>query len=155
MEKIEKLLMLIQNLPLPDQLLLFTISELRLFDLPYRELQQVFLNLINNAMKYSPNRKEISVRLWQKDGFIYLEVQDKGLGIPESKQFRIFDKYYRAHAEHEKDKGGSGLGLTVVKHIVEAHGGRIELKSKVSLGSIFTIILPNKEGALLERGKQL
>ncbi len=118
-------------------------------------MEQVVLNLINNAMKYSPDHKEISVRLWQKAGFIYLEVQDKGLGIPESKQSRIFDKYYRAHTEHEQDKGGSGLGLTVINHIVEAHGGRIELKSKANMGSTFTIILPNKEGALPEEGKQL
>ncbi|MBN2029566.1 hypothetical protein JW824_04915 [bacterium] len=111
-------------------------------------MEQVVLNLVSNAMKYSPDLKEISVRLWQKAGFIHLEVQDRGLGIPESKQSHIFDKYYRAHAEHEKDKGGSGLGLTVVKHIVDAHRGRIELKSKVNEGSTFTIILPEIQNAL-------
>ena len=96
-------------------------------------------------MKYSPDYKEITIRLWQKVGFVHLEVQDRGIGIPESKQPYVFDKYYRAHTEHEKDKGGSGLGLTVVKHIVDAHHGHIELKSEVDEGSIFTIVLPKMQ----------
>ena len=115
-------------------------------------MEQAVLNLVRNAMKYSPDHKEISVRLWQKVGFIHLEVQDRGIGIPELKQPHIFDKYYRAHATHEKDKGGSGLGLTVVKHIVDAHQGRIELKSKVNEGSTFTIILPKIQSTLQEEG---
>lgn len=107
-------------------------------------LEQIVLNLLSNAMKYSHNRKEIKIRLYKSDNLIRLEVQDRGLGIPESKQPHIFEKYYRAHSEHNADKGGSGLGLAVVKHIVDAHQGRIELKSKVNEGSTFTIIFPQK-----------
>jgi signal transduction histidine kinase len=107
-------------------------------------LEQTVLNLLSNAMKYSHNRKEIRIRLYKDHSFIRLEVQDRGLGIPESKQLHIFDKYYRAHSEHNADKGGSGLGLAVVKHIVDAHQGRIEVKSKVNEGTTFAIILPQK-----------
>jgi len=105
-------------------------------------LEQTVNNLISNAMKYSHNRKEIKIRLYKKDSFIRVEVQDRGLGIPESKQHHIFEKYYRAHSEHKADKGGSGLGLAVVKHIVDAHQGTIELKSEVNEGTTFTIIFP-------------
>ena len=105
-------------------------------------LEQAILNLISNAMKYSDDLKVITVRLYQKAGNILLEVRDRGLGIPESSQPFVFDKYYRAHSGHKRDKEGSGLGLAVVKHIVVAHQGRIELASKVNEGSIFTIVLP-------------
>jgi signal transduction histidine kinase len=107
-------------------------------------LEQAVLNLLSNAIKYSNEKKEIYIRLFNLDDSIHLEIKDYGLGIPESKQSRIFDKYYRAHYERYSDKGGSGLGLAVVKHIVESHKGRIELKSKVNEGSKFTIILPKK-----------
>jgi two-component system phosphate regulon sensor histidine kinase PhoR len=93
-------------------------------------------------MKYSFERKEINIRLWIENQSIYIQVADKGIGIPESRQNCIFNKYYRAHVGHEQDKGGAGLGLTVLKHIVDAHQGKIELESKVDQGSTFTIILP-------------
>ncbi|UCG60738.1 MAG: GHKL domain-containing protein [Candidatus Zixiibacteriota bacterium] len=105
-------------------------------------LEQTVNNLLSNAIKYSHNRKEIVLRLYTRDGFVQLEVQDKGLGIPESKQPHIFEKYYRAHAAHSADKGGSGLGLAVVRHIVDAHQGNIALKSKVDEGTTFTVVLP-------------
>lgn len=105
-------------------------------------IEQSVLNLLSNAMKYSFERKEINLRLWTENQSIYIQVEDKGIGIPESKQNRIFNKYYRAHVGHDQDKGGAGLGLTVLKHIVDAHQGKIELESRVNQGSTFTIILP-------------
>jgi signal transduction histidine kinase len=105
-------------------------------------IEQAVLNLLSNAMKYSFERKEINLRLWTENQSTYIQVEDKGIGIPESRQNRIFNKYYRAHVGHEQDKGGAGLGLTVLKHIVDAHRGKIELESNVNQGSIFTIILP-------------
>jgi two-component system phosphate regulon sensor histidine kinase PhoR len=107
-------------------------------------LEQTVNNLLSNAMKYSHHRKEITIRLHRNNGSIRVEVQDRGIGIPESKQSRIFEKYYRAHPEHNADRGGSGLGLAVVKHIVDAHEGTIELKSKVNGGTTVTIVLPQK-----------
>ena len=105
-------------------------------------IEQAALNLLSNAVKYSPDNKEIAVRLWVENEFIYFQVSDRGMGIPEAKQQYIFDKFYRAHSGHEKDTGGAGMGLTVVKHIVAAHQGKIELESTAGKGSSFTIILP-------------
>jgi signal transduction histidine kinase len=105
-------------------------------------IEQAVLNLLSNAMKYSFERKEINLRLWTENQSINIQVEDKGIGIPESRQNHIFNKYYRAHVGHEQDKGGAGLGLTVLKHIVDAHRGKIELESKVNQGSTFTISLP-------------
>jgi signal transduction histidine kinase len=109
-------------------------------------LQQAVLNLLSNAVKYSQKRKEISIRLWTENKSIRIEVADRGLGIPDSDQKRIFEKFYRAHSEHKQDTGGAGLGLTVVKHVVDAHDGRIELQSKVGEGTSFKIILPQRTG---------
>jgi len=105
-------------------------------------LEQAMLNLINNAVKYSCQNKSVWIRLWARDDEVFFRVADKGIGIPESEQSRIFEKFYRVHAGNLPDTGGAGLGLTVVKHIVEAHQGRIEVESKVGEGSSFTIILP-------------
>jgi signal transduction histidine kinase len=105
-------------------------------------IEQAVLNLLSNAMKYSFKRKEINIDLWAKNQSIYIQVRDRGIGIPEAEQKHIFDKYYRVHTAHQGDKGGAGLGLTVIKHIVEAHRGIIKLKSQVNRGSTFTITLP-------------
>jgi signal transduction histidine kinase len=74
-------------------------------------------------------------------------VSDRGIGIPEAEQRRIFDKFYRSPAANQGDAGGAGLGLTVVQHIVDAHGGRIEVESAVGEGSRFTIVLPASPGS--------
>jgi signal transduction histidine kinase len=105
-------------------------------------LEQAMLNLIDNAVKYSQRNKSVRTGLWARDDRIFFRVTDKGIGIPEADQSRIFEKFYRGHAETGRDTGGAGLGLTVVKHIVEAHQGKIEVESKLGEGSSFTIILP-------------
>ena len=93
-------------------------------------------------MKYSFDRKEINLDLFVKNHSIYIQVSDKGIGIPDAEQKHIFDKYYRVQTYHQGDKGGAGLGLTVVKYIVESHQGTIYIKSQVNRGSTFTIMLP-------------
>jgi len=105
-------------------------------------LEQAILNLVDNAVKYSRHTRWVQIRLWSQEHFVFLRVSDKGIGIPEAEQRRIFDKFYRSPAETGGDAGGAGLGLTVVQHIVEAHEGRIEVESKVGEGSSFTIVLP-------------
>jgi signal transduction histidine kinase len=105
-------------------------------------IEQAVVNLISNAMKYSFDHKEITVRLWIKGREIYIQVEDKGIGIPQSQHKQVFEKYFRAHADYPQDPGGAGLGLTVVAHIVWAHQGRVQLESKVQQGSCFTLILP-------------
>ena len=105
-------------------------------------LEQAILNLVDNAVKYSGQAKWVRIGLWSRDHAVFLRVSDGGIGIPEAEQRRIFDKFYRSRAANDGDAGGAGLGLTVVQHIVEAHGGRIEVESKVGEGSCFTIVLP-------------
>ena len=105
-------------------------------------LEQAMLNLINNAVKYSHRNKSVRIRLWTQGDEVLFRVSDRGIGIPEGEQNRIFEKFYRVHMGNEPDTGGAGLGLTVVKHIVEAHRGKIQVESKVGEGSSFSIILP-------------
>ncbi len=103
---------------------------------------QAFMNLLDNAVKYSASAKEITVRLDQEEGFIRLSVTDHGIGIPREEQGKIFDKFYRVSTGLVHDVKGSGLGLALVKHIVEAHRGRVTVKSEPGRGSSFTIHLP-------------
>jgi signal transduction histidine kinase len=109
-------------------------------------LEQAILNLVDNAVKYSGQAKWLRIALWRRFHSVFLRVSDKGIGIPETEQRRIFDKFYRSRAANDGDTGGAGLGLTVVQHIVDAHGGRIEVESKVGEGSSFTIVLPGIQG---------
>jgi signal transduction histidine kinase len=105
-------------------------------------LEQAILNLMDNAVKYSHHNRWLRIGLSSLDHLVYLRVSDKGIGIPEGEQRRIFEKFYRSRAGNEGDAGGAGLGLTVVQHIVGAHGGRIDVESTVGEGSSFTIVLP-------------
>ena len=93
-------------------------------------------------MKFSPKIKEVIVKLFIDDGNAVLQVADKGIGISPKDTSRIFNRFYRAKNEIVSETRGSGLGLTLVKHISEAHGGRIEVESKLGEGSVFSVILP-------------
>lgn len=105
-------------------------------------LEEAVLNLLSNALKYSTLRKEVKLSVSRRDHRIVIEVSDKGIGIPDSELARIFEGFYRVHDDRSPQIGGAGLGLSLVKHIVEAHHGRITVKSKVGKGSTFTIELP-------------
>jgi len=102
----------------------------------------VLVNLLSNAMKFSPKIKEVTVKLFKDDGNAVLQVADKGIGILSKDISRIFKRFYRVKNEIVSDTGGSGLGLTLVKHIAEAHGGRIKVESEPGKGSAFSMILP-------------
>ncbi|MEW6735164.1 MAG: HAMP domain-containing sensor histidine kinase, partial [Acidobacteriota bacterium] len=103
---------------------------------------QAFVNLLDNAIKYSEASKEIIVRLEHKDRYVTISVTDHGIGIPAQEQEKIFEKFYRVSTGLVHNVKGSGLGLSIVKHIVEAHGGLVTVNSKLGLGSTFTIYLP-------------
>jgi signal transduction histidine kinase len=105
-------------------------------------MEQAILNLLTNAMKYSGEARDIELRLARQNGAAVIEVQDHGLGIPREEQARIFEKYYRVRAPETMLVAGTGLGLTLVSHIVNAHGGRLELSSEPNTGSTFSILLP-------------
>ncbi len=114
----------------------------------FESMSLALTNLLDNAMKYSGEAKEIEIRLEQKDGFVRMAVTDHGIGIPREEQKKIFEKFYRVSTGLVHDVKGSGLGLSIVQHIVEAHGGRITVESEAGQGSTFTIHLPVQE----ERG---
>jgi signal transduction histidine kinase len=100
------------------------------------------LNLVNNALKYSKDKKFIGVNLYRANGTVKLEVQDHGIGIPASEQEKIFEKFYRCGDPLVNNIKGSGLGLSLVRHIVRAHGGDVHVESTPNKGSKFTIALP-------------
>jgi signal transduction histidine kinase len=105
-------------------------------------LSQALLNLLNNAIKYSREEKQIKVEVKEKDGRVLVAVSDRGIGVAKADQKRIFEKFYRAEDSLVHETKGSGLGLALVSHIMEAHGGSVELQSAPGRGSTFTLVLP-------------
>jgi heavy metal sensor kinase len=105
-------------------------------------LRQAMVNLLHNAVKYSPMGGSISVSVWKKADFIELQVADSGPGIPPEHQAKVFDRFYRVDQSRSRDAGGAGLGLAIAKWAVEAHGGEIRLCNVPESGCIFCIRLP-------------
>ncbi len=103
---------------------------------------QALINLVNNAIKYSQDDKQIRIAVREENGKILLDVIDHGIGIPKNEQKRIFEKFYRAENSLVHDTKGSGLGLALVRHIMDAHGGSVEVESAPGKGSTFTLALP-------------
>jgi two-component system NtrC family sensor kinase len=108
-------------------------------------LRQVMNNLINNAIKYTPEGGWIAVSAAEDDGHIVIRVSDNGVGIPVKQQPYIFDKFYRVETEDTADIEGTGLGLAIVKAVVEKHNGRVWVESKLNEGSTFSVVLPALE----------
>ncbi|MBN1482070.1 GHKL domain-containing protein [candidate division KSB1 bacterium] len=116
-------------------------------DLPHiyvdsEAVTQATINLLDNAMKYSQEEKRIAVTLAQQGQHIVLSVKDHGIGIPESEHKKIFEKFYRVGDSLVHDTKGSGLGLSLVAHIMKVHNGKVTLKSKPGQGSTFSLIFP-------------
>jgi len=100
------------------------------------------LNLVNNALKYSKDQKFIGVSLYRANGSVKLEVADHGIGIAPAEQEKIFEKFYRCGDPLVHNTKGSGLGLSLVRHIAQAHGGNVSVESVPQQGSKFIIALP-------------
>jgi signal transduction histidine kinase len=100
------------------------------------------VNLVNNALKYSQDQKYIGVNLYRDNGSVKLEVVDHGIGIPKIEQPKIFEKFYRVGDPLVHNTKGSGLGLSLVQHIVHAHGGAVQVESTPGRGSKFIISIP-------------
>ncbi|HEY7373859.1 MAG TPA: HAMP domain-containing sensor histidine kinase [Polyangia bacterium] len=102
----------------------------------------VLLNLVDNAVKYAGDGGEVSVQLRRVPGAVALSIADRGSGIAHDDQRRIFERFYRAENARVRNVRGSGIGLALVKHIAEAHGGRVEVESAPGRGSTFTVYVP-------------
>lgn len=105
-------------------------------------MEHVWLNLLDNANKYSPDKPEVTVRTADKNGTLIVEVEDKGQGMTKEHQKQVFDKFYRVTNGDIHDVKGHGLGLAYVKEIVEAHGGSVSVRSELGKGSTFVVELP-------------
>ena len=105
-------------------------------------IASVLINLLSNAMKFSLKEKEVTVKLFREDGNVVLQVADKGIGIAPKDIPKIFLRFYQSENKNVSEARGSGLGLTLVKHITEAHNGRIQVESEPGNGSTFSVILP-------------
>jgi signal transduction histidine kinase len=107
-------------------------------------LAQALLNLVNNAIKYSRDEKYLRLDVRRDGGRVLISVTDRGIGVAKGEQKKIFEKFYRAENSLVHDTKGSGLGLALVQHIMQAHGGAVEVESAPGKGSTFTLVLPIK-----------
>jgi signal transduction histidine kinase len=105
-------------------------------------LKRVVDNLLTNAVKFTSEGGQVAVSLSRQDDQAVLQVVDSGIGIPPEEQDLIFERFYRAGESRRRNLRGTGLGLSLVKEIVEAHGGAVDVKSEVDTGTIFTVMLP-------------
>ncbi|WP_297991178.1 two-component system histidine kinase PnpS, partial [uncultured Anoxybacillus sp.] len=102
-------------------------------------LKQIFINLINNAIAYTPAGGRVTVSIEKDDKQLHVHVSDTGIGIEQKEIPRIFERFYRVDKARSRNSGGTGLGLAIVKHLVEAHHGTISVKSEVGVGTTFTV----------------
>jgi two-component system phosphate regulon sensor histidine kinase PhoR len=105
-------------------------------------VRQVLDNLLDNAVKYTPEGGRLAVRARADEGEAVIEVEDSGIGIEPRDQQRIFERFYRVDKARSRELGGTGLGLSIVKHIVLAHDGEVSVESLPGRGSTFRVRLP-------------
>ncbi len=111
-------------------------------------------NLIENAINYSPEKTRVTVTISDAGELIEVTVADQGIGIPETEQERIFERFYRVDPARSRETGGTGLGLSIVKHVALNHGGEIAVWSKEGVGSTFALRLPRAPQSSLDEGGQ-
>ncbi|WP_415856318.1 sensor histidine kinase, partial [Sinomonas sp. G460-2] len=99
-------------------------------------------NLLSNAIKYSPDGGTVRLRAAQRDGWVTVEVSDRGMGIAPGEQERVFERFFRTAEARRSEIPGVGLGLALTQWIAERHGGRLEVESEPGRGSVFTLLLP-------------
>ncbi|MCA9973377.1 MAG: HAMP domain-containing histidine kinase, partial [Anaerolineales bacterium] len=118
-------------------------------------LRRVFDNLMSNAFKFTPQGGQVQLTVWQQEGNVLFEVRDTGMGMPANQLTHIFDRFYQVKYKDHVHPGGTGLGLSLVKEIVEAHRGEIRVESEEGRGAAFIIRLPgviHEEAPALEHG---
>ena len=107
-----------------------------------QRLEQVFTNLIDNAIKYTPSGGQVEITYGRRQDEVIVRVADTGVGMPQAALPRVFERFYRVDKSRSRDMGGTGLGLAIVKHCVRVHGGRVEVNSEEGVGTAFLVILP-------------
>ena len=105
-------------------------------------LERAAVNLIDNAIKYTPANGHIDISLSCDSASVIIKIKDSGIGIPQEDVERIFERFYRVDRSRSREMGGTGLGLAIVKHIVQTHGGHVSVESKLNAGSEFCVVLP-------------
>lgn len=108
------------------------------------QLSQVWINLLTNSMKFTPEEGKISFHLTEQDGYAVVRIADTGIGIPPEERERVFERFYKSDVSRDRTQGGSGLGLSIVKKIIDIHGGTIEIEetNEYSQGAVFIVRLP-------------
>jgi signal transduction histidine kinase len=117
-------------------------------------IRQLLLNLVTNAIKYTPSDGKVSLGLVDQGEAVALVVGDNGIGIPAGDLPHIFDRFYRVDPARSRtgERPGTGLGLAITKWIAEAHGGHITVQSRLGRGTVFTVTLPKSPGGVAARG---
>jgi two-component system sensor histidine kinase SenX3 len=115
------------------------------------QLVSMFTNLVDNAVKYTPPGGRVEVTGGCEGNEVIIGITDTGIGIPEGKLARIFERFYRVDKARSKATGGTGLGLSIVRHVAENHGGRVAVESALGEGSTFTVYLPRDRAPGKER----
>ncbi|MSO20863.1 MAG: PAS domain S-box protein [Acidobacteria bacterium] len=105
-------------------------------------LREILINLLDNAIQYTPSGGLIEARVAASETGVTLQVVDNGIGITQADQKRIFERFYRADEARSREVGGTGLGLSITRHLVEAHGGSIQVESDLGRGSTFSVHIP-------------
>ncbi|MDF2441485.1 MAG: two-component system, OmpR family, phosphate regulon sensor histidine kinase PhoR, partial [Abditibacteriota bacterium] len=106
------------------------------------KFDQIMTNLVSNAIKYSPSGGEVVVDLWVDELMLHVSVRDQGIGIPPEKLQRVFEKFERIDNRDTRQAGGTGIGLFLVKHLVDLHHGNVRVESELNKGSTFIFELP-------------
>lgn len=107
-----------------------------------RSITSALRNLLDNAVRYSPDNRRVVVTAKSDDEFVEIAVIDQGIGIEENDLPHVFERFYRADKARDRESGGSGIGLAIVKHVARQHGGRVDVWSQQGVGSTFTMVLP-------------
>ncbi|BAD65245.1 two-component sensor histidine kinase [Shouchella clausii KSM-K16] len=115
----------------------------------WQRLKQVVLNLVSNAISYTPSGGHVTVALKEQKDAVVLKVQDTGIGIDPKETLRIFERFYRVDRARSRNSGGTGLGLAIVKHLAEAHHAKIEVQSEEGKGTEFSLTFPKKQPSTL------
>jgi signal transduction histidine kinase len=122
----------------PDQELIFPADKDR--------LMQILSNVLNNALKYTPERKNVTISiLTEKEGYVGFKIEDEGSGMAEDDIPHIFERFYRGDKSRDRKTGGAGIGLSIVKALMEAHKGMIKVKSRINKGTSIILWFPEED----------